>query len=121
MKILIDMNLPPRWVQVFAEAGTEAVHWSQLGATTASDREIMTWARKYGHIVFTHDLDFSALLAATQEEGPSIIQVRTQNILPEAIGDLVINALNQFQDELEKGAIITLDPVRARVRILPLK
>ena len=120
MKILIDMNLPPRWVQVFAEAGWGAVHWSQVGATTASDREIMAWARKYGHMVFTHDLDFSALLAATQEEGPSVIQVRTQNILPEAIGNLVINALDQFQDELEKGAIITIDPVRARVRILPL-
>jgi len=120
MKILIDMNLPPRWVQVFAETGWEAVHWSQVGAITASDREIMAWARKYGYMVFTHDLDFSALLAATQEEGPSVIQVRTQNILPEAIGNLVINALDQFQDELEKGAIITIDPVRARVRILPL-
>lgn len=120
MKILIDMNLPPRWVQVFAEAGWEAVHWSQVGAASASDREIMAWARTDGCMVFSHDLDFSALLAATQEQAPSVIQVRTQNILPEAIGNLVINALNQFQDELEEGAIITLDPVRARVRILPL-
>ena len=38
MKILIDMNLPPRWVQVFAASGWEAVHWSQVGATNASDR-----------------------------------------------------------------------------------
>jgi predicted nuclease of predicted toxin-antitoxin system len=121
MKILIDMNLPPRWVQVFAEAAWEAAHWSQVGAPTASDREIMAWARRNDYVVFTHDLDFSALLATAQEEGPSVIQVRTQNILPEAIGNLVINTLNQFQDELEKGAIITLDPVRARVRILPLK
>ena len=81
----------------------------------------MTWARKNGYMVFTHDLDFSALLASTQEEGPSIIQVRTQNILPEAIGNLVIKALNQFQEDLEQGAIITLDPGRARVRVLPLR
>jgi len=115
------MNLPPRWVDAFAAAGWEAVHWSQVGAPTASDREIMAWARENAYIVFTHDLDFSALLAAAQGEEPSVILVRAQNILPEAIGNLVINALNQFQDELEKGAIITLDPVRARVRILPLK
>jgi predicted nuclease of predicted toxin-antitoxin system len=121
MKILIDMNLPPRWVQVFAEARWEAVHWSQVGAPTASDREIMAWARDNGYIVFTHDLDFSALLAATQGSGPSVIQVRTQNILPQAIGNLVINAINQYEEELEKGAIITIDPVRARVRILPLR
>ncbi|MHB8069447.1 MAG: DUF5615 family PIN-like protein [Desulfobaccales bacterium] len=121
MKVLIDMNLPPRWVAFFSSTGYESVHWSLVGAPTASDREIMAWARENGYVVFTHDLDFSALLATTQEEGPSVIQVRTQNILPEAIGNLAINALHQFQDELEKGAIITLDPVRARVRILPLK
>jgi predicted nuclease of predicted toxin-antitoxin system len=121
MKILIDMNLPPRWAKVFAAEGWEALHWSQVGAPTASDREIMAWARENGYMVFTHDLDFSALLAATQGEGPSVIQVRTQNVLPEAIGDLVISSLNQFRNELEQGAIITIDPSRARVRILPLK
>jgi hypothetical protein len=49
MKILIDMNLPPRWVQVFTNAGFEAIHWSQVGSPTASDREIMTWARDSGY------------------------------------------------------------------------
>jgi predicted nuclease of predicted toxin-antitoxin system len=121
MKILIDMNLPPRWAKVFAAEGWEALHWSQVGAPTASDREIMAWARDNDHIVFTHDLDFSALLATTQREGPSVIQVRTQNVLPEAIGTLVINAMKQFQHELNKGALITIDPHRARSRILPFK
>ncbi len=119
MKILIDMNLPPRWVDIFAKAGYEAVHWSQVGAPNASDREIMAWARENGYVVFTHDLDFSALLAATKGEGPSVIQVRTQNILPEAIGTLVIAALKKYQHELELGAVITIEPQRARVRILP--
>ena len=121
MKILIDMNLPPRWAKVFAAEGWEALHWSQVGAPTASDREIMAWARDNDYSVFTHDLDFSALLATTQGEGPSVIQVRTQNVLPEAIGTLVINAMKQFQHELEKGALITIDPHRARSRILPFK
>jgi predicted nuclease of predicted toxin-antitoxin system len=53
MKLLIDMNLPPRWVQVFSEAGWEAVHWSKMGPPTASDREIMAWAKNNGYIVFT--------------------------------------------------------------------
>jgi predicted nuclease of predicted toxin-antitoxin system len=119
MKILIDMNLSPRWVETFAKAGWLADHWSQVGSPTASDRDIMAWAMGNGYVVFTHDLDFSALLAATQLEGPSIIQVRTQYILPEAIGTLVIAALKKFQSELEQGAIITVEPQRARVRILP--
>jgi predicted nuclease of predicted toxin-antitoxin system len=90
------------------------------GAPTVNDREIMTWAKYNGYIVFTHDLDFSALLAANQGEGPSVIQVRTQNILPENLRALITTALKQHQDELEKGAIITIEPQRARVRILPL-
>jgi len=68
----------------------------------------------------SHDLDFSALLAATKGKDPSVIQIRTQNILPEAIGTMVIAALKQYQNELELGAIITIEPQRARVRILPL-
>ena len=63
----------------------------------------MAWAKDNGYIVFTHDLDFSALLAATQGEGPSVMQVRTQNILPEGIGTLVITALEKYQNEIEKG------------------
>jgi predicted nuclease of predicted toxin-antitoxin system len=110
-----------RWAKVFAAEGWEALHWSQVGAHTASDLKIMVWARGNGYAVFTHHLDFSALLAATQGEGPSVTQVRTQNIFPEAIGNLVIDSLKRFRDELEKGAIITIDPSRAKVRILPLK
>ena len=121
MKILIDMNLPPRWMQVFNQAGWEAVHWSHLGAPNASDWDVMKWARGNGYIVFAHDLDFSAMLAATQGKGPSIVQVRSQNILPEAIGNLVIDSMKRTKDELEKGAIVTIDPGRARIRILPLK
>jgi predicted nuclease of predicted toxin-antitoxin system len=120
MKILIDMNLPPRWVKEFAKAELESVHWSQVGSITASDPEIMAWAKENGFTVFTHDLDFSALLATTRGEGPSVIQVRTQNVLPEAIGTLVLGSLKRFKSELEKGALITIDPRRARIRILPL-
>jgi predicted nuclease of predicted toxin-antitoxin system len=41
MRLLIDMNLSPRWVDVLADAGIEAIHWSALGAYNAPDSEIM--------------------------------------------------------------------------------
>lgn len=81
----------------------------------------MAWAKKNGYLVFTHDLDFGTALALTQAEGPSIIQVRTQDVTPSAIGKLVVNSLRQFQLELEGGALVVLDEVCPRVRILPLK
>jgi predicted nuclease of predicted toxin-antitoxin system len=121
MKFLLDMNLPPRWVQFFSDHGFECVHWSNVGEYTAKDSVIMAYAREKGYTVFTHDLDYGALLAATRGTGPSVIQIRTQNVVPEAIGDLVLNAIARFEKELEQGAFITIDPYRSRARVLPFR
>ncbi|MCG6971428.1 MAG: DUF5615 family PIN-like protein [Gammaproteobacteria bacterium] len=59
------------------DSGFYAVHWSDVGDPRASDKEIMEWSDEYGYIVFTHDLDFTTLLIATQAKGPSVIQLRT--------------------------------------------
>lgn len=121
MKILIDMNLSPRWSDVLRRHGWEAVHWSTVGDPRAPDRAIMTWARDNGHIVFTHDLDFGVLLASTRANAPSVLQVRTQDVTPEHLESLVVAVLRQHEAELDAGALVTVDEVRSRVRILPLR
>ncbi|MEH2046617.1 DUF5615 family PIN-like protein [Nostoc sp.] len=90
MKILIEMNLSPDWVAVFERYNISAVHWSTVGDPREKDSIIMEWARTNGYIVFTHDLDFGSLLAATGADSPSVIQVRTQDVLPKSIENLVI-------------------------------
>ena len=120
MKLLIDMNLSPLWVAVFEKEGLEAIHWTDVGDPRAPDSDIMRWARDNGYTVFTHDLDFGALLAASRRESPSVIQVRCQNVTPNHIGECVISALNQFEQYLMKGALISINEKNARVRILPL-
>ncbi|HAV61825.1 MAG TPA: hypothetical protein DCY13_05630 [Verrucomicrobiales bacterium] len=120
MKLVVDMSLSPQWVTTLREAGWEAEHWSAIGDPRAADREIMDWAVAHEAVVFTHDLDFGSLLALTRSKGPSVIQVRTQDVTPSAISFLVVNALRRFQAELEEGALIILDEGRSRARILPL-
>jgi predicted nuclease of predicted toxin-antitoxin system len=120
MKILIDMNLSPDWVSVFAKYSIDSLHWSNVGDPAAIDQIIMAWASTNGYIVFTHDLDFGILLATTQANAPSVIQVRTQDILPATLKDMVIQVLRQFESELDSGVLITIDPSRYRVRILPI-
>ncbi|MGB3692293.1 MAG: DUF5615 family PIN-like protein [Spirulinaceae cyanobacterium] len=119
MKILIDMNLSPDWINVFAKHEIDAIHWPSVGDPGAVDREIMQWASTHEYIVFTHDLDFGALLAATQAIRPSVIQVRTQNVLPDYLETIVIDAINQTCNFLELGALITINETQSRVRILP--
>lgn len=121
IKILIDMNLSPEWIEAFESNELNAVHWSQVSNPREKDSAIMEYARKNKFVVFTHDLDFGSLLAATNEEGPSVIQVRTQDNLPDKLGDLVISAIKQYQNILEAGALIVIDEFKMRARILPLK
>jgi predicted nuclease of predicted toxin-antitoxin system len=120
MKLVIDMNLSPQWVPWLQDQGYAAVHWSEIGSPKAPDSEILTWARENGHIVFTHDLDFSRLLAMTHSSGPSVFQVRTEDVLPSAIGNLVVRVLRQHSDSLREGAIVILEAESSRARILPI-
>jgi len=89
LTFLIDMNLSPAWVDRFVREGWTAIHWSEVGDARATDAVVMEHARVHGQVVFTHDLDFGAILANTNATGPSVIQVRAQNITPESLGDLV--------------------------------
>ena len=43
MKLLVDMNLSPSWVERLARHGFEAVHWSTIG-TTRCGTAIRWWA-----------------------------------------------------------------------------
>jgi predicted nuclease of predicted toxin-antitoxin system len=115
------MNLAPRWVNVLADAGFEAAHWSTLGAGNAPDSEIMAFAKASDYVVLTHDLDFGAILAATHGEKPSVVQIRAEDVSPDAIGKQIIAALRQMSLELEHGALLTVDPDRTRLRVLPLQ
>jgi predicted nuclease of predicted toxin-antitoxin system len=121
MKILVDMNLSPGWVRYLAEAGFEAVHWSDIGPRTAPDHELMHWAAERNYVVLTADLDFGAILAATGRRRPSVVQVRSDILTPRAIGGAVVAALKQAELELLDGALVSIDPVRTRLRILPIK
>ena len=70
--------------------------------------------------IFTKDLDFSIILARSRDERPSVIQVRAaENILPEDIAPQVLRAFAEARVELEAGALVTIDPKRHRVRLLP--
>lgn len=81
----------------------------------------MRWADDNGYIVFTNDLDFGAILAASSGKSPSVIQVRSQDVTPEHLADVVVQALRQHELLIVQGALISIDDARSRVRILPLR
>ena len=120
MKLLIDLNISPRWVEFLEAAGIPATHWSNVGELTAPDSEIMAYAAEHKMIVLTHDLDFGAILATTHGEKPSVVQIRSEDVSLDSIGVQVVSAVRQMEAELKAGALLTIDPGRARIRALPL-
>jgi predicted nuclease of predicted toxin-antitoxin system len=120
LRIVVDMNLSVEWIPLLEQAGWTAVHWSAVSDPRADDATIMAWASAHNHVVFTHDLDFGTALALTHAGEPSVVQVRTQRVLPEQIGEMVLAALRQYEQELSAGALVVVEPAKSRVRVLPL-
>jgi predicted nuclease of predicted toxin-antitoxin system len=79
----------------------------------------MAWALSHGQVVLTHDLDFGTALALTHALGPSVLQVRSQAVLPEQIGPIVLESLRRYEAELASGALVVVEEAKSRVRVLP--
>ena len=73
MKVLVDMNLSPAWLDTLGHAGFQAMHWSKVGDARAPDRAILDWASRNDCVLLTNDLDFGAILAARGWASPSVL------------------------------------------------
>jgi predicted nuclease of predicted toxin-antitoxin system len=71
-------------------------------------------------MILTSNLDFGDLLAASREVLPSVIIFRLQNMRPENIQKHLEILLDQYREELERGAIFSINERRIRVHILPV-
>jgi len=93
MRFLIDMNLSPGWVDYLTRAGHHAEHWSAIGPGDAPDDELLAYAAQHRMVILTQDLDFGTLLA---RDGltTSVIQFRTQAVLPDDLGPALLAAID---------------------------
>lgn len=51
---------------------------------------------------------------------PSVVQLRVQAPTPELWGAVVVRVLASHADLLHRGALVTVEPHRHRVRLLPI-
>jgi len=120
MKILVDMNLSPKWADFLTGNSIEAVHWSSIGHPDAPDTAIFDYAQTHDFTVLTNDLDFGFILAITHGKKPSVIQTRTGTLGPHKIGSIVVSAINLLSADIDQGALVTIDQHKTRVTLLPL-
>jgi len=119
MRVLVDMNLSPEWTDFLNDSQIESVHWSAFGNADAPDTEIVAHALLFHYVILTQDLDFGAILSATNAARPSVVQIRAGRVHPSLLGVQVLTALRELEPHLHQGAFVTIEPERTRLRLLP--
>jgi predicted nuclease of predicted toxin-antitoxin system len=120
LKLLLDMNVTPRLVSFLTTSGVDSAHWQEVGRASAEDSDIADFAAEHDLTVVTHDLDFGALLSRTGRRSPSVIQIRADDLSVEQLGDKIVWLVENYAEEIAGGALVTLDLLRVRIRILPI-
>ena len=71
-------------------------------------------------LIAVADEVFQSLQRTGLASGPSVIQVRGQNVLPDHMVSIVVAALKQHTADLVAGALVVVDESQSRVRVLPI-
>ena len=81
----------------------------------------MAYAKSNDCVVLTNALDFGTILAKSRGNKPSVVQLRTADVRPAAIGKRIVAAIGILAGRLEDGVIVTIDGKRMRLSFLPLR
>jgi predicted nuclease of predicted toxin-antitoxin system len=120
MKLLLDQGLPRSTVTQLTKTGIEAVHVGQIGMAAAEDAEILAFAEQHSRVVVTLDADFHTLLTRSGGAGPSVIRIRIEGLRAAGLADLLKDVLEICEEDLGKGAMVSVTDKAVRVRRLPL-
>lgn len=122
MRFLIDNALSPVLAGELNGAGHEAIHVCDVNLGDAHDESIMRLAVAEERVVVSADTDFGTLLALHEERLPSIVLFRRGSPRrPEQQARLLLANLPSIEEELRRGAVVTFQSGRLRVRSLPIR
>ena len=120
MKLLLDQGLPRSAARLLSLQRVDTLHVGEIDMSTAEDRAILARGQVENRIVVTLDADFHALLALSGAISPSVIRIRREGLKAEELVELLAKVLDEWGEELELGAVVTVDTSRSRMRRLPL-
>ena len=120
MKLLLDQGLPRSAAPLLSQRGVDTFHVGEIGMATAEDAEILARGRAEQRIIVTLDADFHALLALSGATLPSVVRIRLEGLKADGLVAVLEQVLVEWGEELELGAVVTVDQRRIRMRRLPL-
>ncbi len=122
MKFIANMGISPLTVAYLRKHGHQAEHLHEQGLDRLPDPEILARARDQSAILLTSDLDFGDLLAASNAALPSVVIFRLKPPMsPDKVNLYLDKVLREYTADLERGAVLSVDEKRVRVRRLPIE
>jgi predicted nuclease of predicted toxin-antitoxin system len=120
MKLLLDQGTPRSAATLLRDAGFDTVHTGEIGMAEASDEELLKHAFIQNRVIATLDADFHAHLALTQAAKPSVIRIRIEGLRAEQFSELLQTVIRQCENELNAGAMVSVNDFQIRIRRLPM-
>lgn len=121
IKFIADIHISPVTVDALKKNGYDICRITDKLPATSSDKEITRLAIEERAVIITQDLDFSAIVAQSGLNGPSVISLRVANARPDIVARILIAVLPLIEVELHEGAIVSIDEKEYRVKKLPIQ
>lgn len=121
MRFLADMGVPNSVVIELRRRGNDAIHLREEGLHRLPDDEIFQKTIAENRILLTFDLDFSEIVALSGNQTVGVVVFRLRNTRAEHVMKRLARVLRESSDALEKGAVISVEENRHRVRRLPIQ
>jgi predicted nuclease of predicted toxin-antitoxin system len=121
MRFLIDNALSPVVAEGLRQADHDALHVRDLGLAAADDETIFEHADRDQRVILSADTDFGTILALRNAARPSVILFRgatPRNPIGQV--KLLLANLREIAPSVERGAVVVLEPLRMRIRTLPM-
>lgn len=97
MRLLADLHIAPRTVQILCQLGHDVARVSDLAPPTLPDADIVSLAIHERRVVLTQDLDFSRLVALSGAREPSLISLRLSSSQIEHVNSILQHALPNLE------------------------
>lgn len=106
MKILADPFFPEGVVRDLNEAGYDAVHAIEIGASDLPVRDFLRLASFEGRIVVTRNRSVARLVESDAGAWPSVIFFRQGSMDGNQMTSTLFSLLKLFDEDLKDGAIV---------------